>query len=163
MLCSRRSHNTTRDLIYDGPSPVCVNYIHQVSQTDFSTRMDHDMGIGFEDNFDEMFHDAYLNLGNSDDGQKKRPNAAAKNLYRLVEEGTQPLYSTCEKFSRLSFIVRLYLLKCVHGITESAFGDLLELIKEAFPEAQIPSSFNAAQKCKKRFRSRLQEDTCMSK
>ena len=37
-------------------------------------------------------------------------------------------------------------MKCVHGISESGFGDLLDIIKEAFPEAQLPSSFNATKK-----------------
>ena len=41
-------------------------------------------------------------------------------------------------------MIRLYHLKCIHGITESAFGDLLGLIKSAFPEANVPLSFNAA-------------------
>lgn len=38
----------------------------------------------------------------------------------------------------------MYSLKCIHGITESGFRDLLELIREAFPDAHIPLSFNAA-------------------
>ncbi|KAL8092454.1 hypothetical protein AgCh_034657 [Apium graveolens] len=42
------------------------------------------------------------------------------------------------------FMIRLYHLKCVHGISESAFGELLKLIKEVFPEAHLPLSFNAA-------------------
>ncbi|WOG86281.1 hypothetical protein DCAR_0205482 [Daucus carota subsp. sativus] len=71
------------------------------------------------------------------------PNAEAKKFYRLVEEGKKPLYPGCTNFSMLSFIIRLYRLKCVHGITESGFSDLLILIKEAFPEANVPISFTA--------------------
>ncbi|XP_074346497.1 uncharacterized protein LOC141685284 [Apium graveolens] len=33
---------------------------------------------------------------------------------------------------------------CVHGISESAFGELLSLMKDAFPNAHLPLSFNAA-------------------
>ena len=41
-------------------------------------------------------------------------------------------------------MVRLYYLKYVHGISESTFGDLLKLINEAFPQADLPLSFNVA-------------------
>ncbi|KAL6547302.1 hypothetical protein OROMI_023023 [Orobanche minor] len=58
-------------------------------------------------------------------------NAEAMKFYRHVREGKQPLYPGCTKFSRLSFMIKLYHLKCIHGITESAFGELLQLIKDA--------------------------------
>jgi len=38
----------------------------------------------------------------------------------------------------------MYSLKCVHGISEAGLSDILELIKDAFPEANIPLSFKAA-------------------
>ncbi|KAK1393546.1 hypothetical protein POM88_012602 [Heracleum sosnowskyi] len=80
-------------LICDGPCPMCVSYIYEVAHTTFSTKMDHDMGMGgLEDNFDDMFHGTYRNLENCDEGLSKGPNTDVKNLYRLFEDGKQPLY-----------------------------------------------------------------------
>jgi hypothetical protein len=74
------------------------------------------------------------------------PNEDARRFYQLVEEGKQPLYPGCKKFSRLSFLVRLYHWKCIHGVTESAFGEILQLIKEVVPDINVPASFNSAKK-----------------
>ena len=71
-------------------------------------------------------------------------NADARGFYKLVEEGKQPLYPGCKNFTHLGFIVKLYLLKCTHGFTESAFRGILKLIKEAFPHVNLPSSFSVA-------------------
>ena len=101
--------------------------------------MESDGGIDLGDNIADMLHRTH----NYED-KSKLPNEEAKRFYRLVEDGKQPLYQGCKNFTRLSFLIRLYSLKYVHGMTESAFGSLLELIKEAFPQAHIPLSFNAA-------------------
>ena len=69
---------------------------------------------------------------------------SASKFYRHVEDGKQPLYPGSKKFTRLGFIVKLYQLKCIHGFSESSFSAILELIKEAFPDVNLPPSFNAA-------------------
>ncbi|XP_074363733.1 uncharacterized protein LOC141704386 [Apium graveolens] len=150
MLCPckncRNGKWHTQDLIYDhlichGPCPLYANWICEVSSKDHRIDIERAENMGFEDSFtfgdnlDEMFHRTNDTTG---------PNDDAKKFYGHLEEGKQPLYPGCKKFSRLSFIIRLYSLKCIHGISESGFGDLLELIKDAFPEAHIPLSFNAA-------------------
>lgn len=71
---------------------------------------DDDLELGnsnsnFEDNLEEMFN------------KVNGPNADAKQFYAHVEEGKQPLYPGSKKFFRLSFIIRLYSLKCINGIT----------------------------------------------
>ncbi|KMT08055.1 hypothetical protein BVRB_6g144090 [Beta vulgaris subsp. vulgaris] len=70
----------------------------------------------------------------------------AKKFYKLVEDWKQELYPGCKMFSKLSFLIRLYLLKCLHGITNNGFSDILELILELIPEAKLPKSFNEAKK-----------------
>ena len=140
-----------RDVIYDhlicsGPSSINVKWICDISRSKSRSTddiMDHEMGMGFGDNLDAMFTctgQKYENLKACGDA----PNAEAKRFYEHVKEGKQPLYPGCNNFSRLSFIIRLYYLKCVHGISEAAFGELLKLIKDAFPQAHLPLSFNAA-------------------
>ncbi|KAL6547848.1 hypothetical protein OROHE_009553 [Orobanche hederae] len=133
-------------LICSGPSPLHVKWICEVSQTKVvgsSDFMDGDTRMDFGGNLDTMFNCAGKKFQNLDDCED-RPNAEAKSFYWHVEEGKQPLYPGCTNFSRLSFLIKLYHLKCVHGISESAFGELFKLIKEAFPDAVLPLSFNAA-------------------
>ncbi|XP_074328065.1 uncharacterized protein LOC141665977 [Apium graveolens] len=107
--------------------------------------MDIDIGMGLGDEFEAMMQNVY-GTGNdtSEHGVKKGMNADARKLYRLVNEGRQPLYPESKKFTHLSFIVRLYQLKCIHGFSEVAFSDLLDLIKEALPNINVSSSFNSA-------------------
>lgn len=136
-------------LIYNGPSPLHMKWIFDVSRSDVGMddeHMDWEGGIDFGDNLREMLHLTQINRQNIEEGQPSRPSVNAENLHRCFEDGRQPLYPGCKKFSRLSFIISLYSLKCQHGITESAFGDILELIREAFPQAHIPLSFSAAKK-----------------
>ncbi|CAI8608944.1 unnamed protein product [Vicia faba] len=70
----------------------------------------------------------------------------AKEYYELAREGEQPLYEGCIRYSRLSFLVKLYHIKCLCGLSEKAMTMILELIKDAFEYANIPSSFYEAKK-----------------
>ncbi|KAK6775917.1 hypothetical protein RDI58_026918 [Solanum bulbocastanum] len=70
------------------------------------------------------------------------PNEDAKKFYNLVEEASQELYPGCTRFSKLSFTLHLYLLKCLYGWSNESFTSLLELLKEVMPEMNIPLSYN---------------------
>ncbi|CAI8595258.1 unnamed protein product [Vicia faba] len=70
----------------------------------------------------------------------------AKEYYELAREGEQPLYEGCRRYSRLSFLVKLYHIKCLCGLSEKEMTMILELIKDAFEYANIPSSFYEAKK-----------------
>ncbi|KAI9084429.1 hypothetical protein K1719_033619 [Acacia pycnantha] len=50
------------------------------------------------------------------------------------------------KYSKLSFLIKLYHIKCLCGITDKAMSMFLELLRDAFPDADIPSSFYEAKK-----------------
>ncbi|XP_059292523.1 uncharacterized protein LOC132045979 [Lycium ferocissimum] len=99
------------------------------------------------DDIDGLLHDTFRNVeGDLRHGVREGPSEDAKRFFKLVEEGKQELYLGCKNFSKLSFTIRLYLFKCIHGLSNVTFSDLLDLIKEAFPFAQIPESFNKAKK-----------------
>ncbi|XP_020249217.1 uncharacterized protein LOC109826604 [Asparagus officinalis] len=70
----------------------------------------------------------------------------AKKFYKLVEEGQQELFPGCKTFSKLSFIIRLYLHKCIHGLSNEAFDDSLTLWREAIPDIKLPKSFYEAKR-----------------
>ena len=66
------------------------------------------MGMDFTDNLDAMFNFTGMKFNNLADCEGV-PNAEAKRFYQHVKEGKQPLYPGCTNFSRLSFMVRLFI------------------------------------------------------
>ncbi|XP_058763944.1 uncharacterized protein LOC131637364 [Vicia villosa] len=70
----------------------------------------------------------------------------SKEYYELAREREQPLYEGCRRYSRLSFLLKLYHIKCLCGLSEKAMTMILELIKDAFEYANIPSSLYEAKK-----------------
>ncbi|XP_074313753.1 uncharacterized protein LOC141648947 [Silene latifolia] len=100
----------------------------------------------FHDNTDTLLEDRFRNPYEGSTNVQNGPNDEAKKFYRLLEEGEQELYPGCKNFSKLSFIIRLFLYKSLHGISNTAFNDLLRLLRDMVPEAKIPGNFNEARK-----------------
>ena len=63
----------------------------------------------------------------------------------MVEEAETELYPGCGR-SKLSFLVRLYQIKVMCGWTDSSLTKLLDLLKEWFPNIQLPDSFYKTKK-----------------
>jgi hypothetical protein len=70
----------------------------------------------------------------------------AKEFYELAKDGEQPLYEGCKKYSKLAFLVKLYHIKCLCGMSDKSMTMILELLQDAFEHAKIPSSFYEAKK-----------------
>ena len=100
------------------------------------------------DDIDRLLDDTFRNVVDNQrhEGVREGPPEDAKIFFKLVEEAEEELYPECKNFSMLSFTIRLYLFKCIHKLTVVAFLDLLYLIREGFPFAQIPGSFYKAKK-----------------
>ncbi|XP_060202678.1 uncharacterized protein LOC132631095 [Lycium barbarum] len=79
------------------------------------------------------------------------PNDKAKEFYELMRDGEQELYQGCVKYSKLSFLVRLYHIKCMCGMSDKAMTMIIELLHDAFENAKIPKSFYEAKKTIKKF------------
>ncbi|KAH0650428.1 hypothetical protein KY284_030340 [Solanum tuberosum] len=54
-------------------------------------------------------------------------------IFKLLEDASQQLYSGCDTFSKLSLIVKLFQIKCLHGLSDKATDSILKLIKRALP------------------------------
>jgi hypothetical protein len=80
---------------------------------------------GNEDNFG----------GNEQETQVNKDDV--NEFYRLLEDGQQELYPGCRKFTKLSFMIRLYLIKSLGGISNASFDSILELLKESLPEGEV--------------------------
>lgn len=70
----------------------------------------------------------------------------AKEFYELLKDGEQALYEGCMKYSKLSFLIKLYHIKCLCGISDKALAMILELLHDAFDQANIPPSGYEAKK-----------------
>ncbi|XP_043694159.1 uncharacterized protein LOC122644850 [Telopea speciosissima] len=72
---------------------------------------------------------------------------AMKKYERLMEDANLPLYPGNERFTKLSFILRLYHIKCLCKLSNKAFSLLLDLLKEAFLEPNsLPKSLYKTKK-----------------
>ncbi|GMJ10414.1 hypothetical protein HRI_004710600 [Hibiscus trionum] len=96
---------------------------------------DYHQSVG-EDDCDIGFND-FTEMGRS--GCVQEPNGEAENFYNLLNEMSEPLYEG-SKYSKLSFSIRLFHLKCLGGWTGNSFTQLLEFLNEMFPFAKIPQS-----------------------
>ncbi|XP_015159585.1 uncharacterized protein [Solanum tuberosum] len=102
----------------------------------------------------EILHDIYHGVSNNSHDfvettelGHEEPNIEAKNFYRLMKDVEIRLYPNCEKFSKLSFIVRLFQMKCMHGWSITSFDSLLKLLSDALPKENVlPNSLYEVQK-----------------
>ncbi|CAN6691810.1 unnamed protein product [Malus baccata var. baccata] len=57
-----------------------------------------------------------------------------ENFKQKVEEAEAPLYEGCTKYTKLSATVVLYKIKASNGATDKLFDELLQALKDMFPE-----------------------------
>ena len=66
---------------------------------------------------------------------------------KLYEASNEPLYEGCTSFSKLSFILHLFHLKCLFKWPDKSFSMLIDLLLDAFPQIKnFPSSYYQAKK-----------------
>ncbi|RYR53458.1 hypothetical protein Ahy_A06g028586 [Arachis hypogaea] len=81
-----------------------------------------------------------------DDNIEEDPHQGAKRFQRLMRDYEQSLYPD-SGISRLSFIVKLFQMKCRNGWSNNSVDALLLFLKSIFPkENSCPTSFYDAQK-----------------
>ncbi|KAL4390753.1 hypothetical protein AHAS_Ahas03G0176600 [Arachis hypogaea] len=110
-------------------------------RSDSDSEIDSESETNSYDNMDALLNDRFRDVAQAE-GIKEGMNEDAKKFYNLVEEASKELCPGCDGFSTLSFTIQLYLLKCQHGWSNASFTSLLELLKEAIPNLNIPTSFN---------------------
>ncbi|XP_058787489.1 uncharacterized protein LOC131661866 isoform X2 [Vicia villosa] len=94
-------------------------------------------------NMEDVDRETFINEHNV---QQYEVGDNSDKFFKLLKEAEQNLYPGC-KFTKLSFIVHLYHLKCLNGWTDKSFSMLLELLCDAFPkENTLPKSFYETKK-----------------
>lgn len=100
-----------------------------------------------------MLHDAFGMHGfeytagtNDDTSPPSGPTSAAESFFHAMEDAKVELYPGCGR-TKLSFLVRLYQIKCLHSWTNTSFTELLTLLKDWFPKGvNLPPSFYKTKK-----------------
>lgn len=117
-------------------------FLHGESVPCTSSTQEFNNGIDLDSQDDmlHMLHDTYPTTGEG-------TNEDAEKFYKLVKDAQQELYPGCKTFTKLSFIVKLFHLKCINGWSDKSFGMLLKLLQEAFPSGHsLPGTFYETKK-----------------
>jgi hypothetical protein len=77
----------------------------------------------------------------------EEPNEQAKAFFKLLKEVEKELYTGCKKATKISFIVRLFQIKCMFGLSNSALEAILHLFSLSLPEGHcIPDTLDKGRK-----------------
>ena len=99
--------------------------------------------------------DEHLEYTDLSDSSPEEDNVAAEgqdeisnqdNFSSYSNDADSSLYDGCESYSELSFLVRLFHLKCLNGWTQQSFTLLLEVLSNQFPDTSLPKTFHEAKK-----------------
>ncbi|XP_074290266.1 uncharacterized protein LOC141616998 [Silene latifolia] len=86
----------------------------------------------------------------NDDCREEEPHKKHVNeaiIDKLINDAQIPLYPGCEELSKLSFILKLFQIKCMDGMTNKAFSSILKMFKNTLPKgADVSSSYCEARK-----------------
>jgi len=66
------------------------------------------------------------------------------NFDALLKDNNESLYEGCRKYSKLSFMLKLYHIKCMCRMSDKAMTMILDLLKKAFEHAKFLKSFYEA-------------------
>ncbi|XP_009776215.2 uncharacterized protein [Nicotiana sylvestris] len=73
------------------------------------------------------------------------PTSNNKDFFELLRDGRQELYEG-SKYSKLEFLLKLYHIKCLSGLSDKGMTMILDLLRDTFKFAKIPHSFYEAKK-----------------
>ncbi|XP_042974859.1 uncharacterized protein LOC122306494 [Carya illinoinensis] len=109
-------------------------------------------GDVYIDDMDRMFSDIRVaTFGDAPEDNTTSPTHSAipqsslsTTFDQLLEDAQRPLFYGCTKFSKLSFVVKLLHIKTLGGWSIKSFDMLLSLLRSAFPNAELPQSYEEA-------------------
>ncbi|KAM1221217.1 hypothetical protein TB2_008819 [Malus domestica] len=133
-------------LVINGIDPSYTTWVFHGEQEPILQQHDYD-------NVTETYQ-MYRDVLAEDDGTGKANLLIGdENFKQKVEEAEAPLYEGCTKYTKLSATVVLYKIKASNGATDKLFDELLQALKDMFPE-----DFEQLETCPKCGFSRWQDD-----
>lgn len=102
--------------------------------------------LQLENPMQNMLNDLGATL--EDDGVRHNMEHDEDNaeFHALMNDNNQPLCEGCTKYSKLSFLLKLYHIKCMCKMSDKGMTMIIELLKDAFEHAKLPNSFYEAKK-----------------
>ncbi|KAL6195847.1 hypothetical protein ACLB2K_031464 [Fragaria x ananassa] len=98
----------------------------------------------------KFFHEAHgmgendVEIGESEDEEMFEDS---NEFLKFVEDGDQPLYHGCDHTTKMNFLVKSFISKAKHVLSDVCYGDFLEFIKGLLPEENlVPLMVNDAKK-----------------
>jgi len=70
----------------------------------------------------------------------EEPNESVNNFFKLLTEAQKELYPGCKEATKVSFIIRIYQMKCMHGFSNNGIQSILDLFALFHPE--IPDTLD---------------------
>ena len=101
-----------------------------------------------ENPLDTMMNDAfrhYRHEATTDEMLNEMPREDHSDFYEFVRDGNETLYEG-SKCTKLEFIIKLYHIKVLCGLSDKAMTMILDLLRDTFDEAKLPPSFYEAKK-----------------
>ncbi|XP_028184582.1 uncharacterized protein LOC114371312 [Glycine soja] len=156
----------TRDIVEDHLlyKPFPQNYViwdlHGEKQALESSQVEdvfQDSGVQPQNPMEMMINDAFEqyrqhdpNVGasqplNEDEIVNDEPREDHNGFYELLNDGSQTLYEG-SKYTKLEFIIKLYHIKVLCGLSDKAMAMILDLLNDAFEKAKFPPSIYEAKK-----------------
>jgi hypothetical protein len=80
-------------------------------------------------------------------GDEDETNGHANVFFKLLQEAKKELYPGCEDGTKISFIVELFQVKCMYGISNKAMEGVLFPISKFLPEDHcVPNTMEKVQR-----------------
>lgn len=107
----------------------------------------------FENSIETMVKDAFGHYKeqetNIDEShlpeENEGPNEDSSDFHEFINNGNQTLHEG-SKYTKLEFLLKLYHIKILCGLSDKALTMILDLLREAFQQAKLPPSFYEAKK-----------------
>ncbi|XP_057247474.1 uncharacterized protein LOC104885382 [Beta vulgaris subsp. vulgaris] len=165
--CNNSRHKTREeiynDLLLNGIVRSYVRWIYHGEYKPLLKRSRNDLGEGSSDDIFRMIHERFsIGVSNNDvdddlDEEQQSTEASlpkytkgtkeARIFENLMRDAHKTLYPGCDEFSKLSFILKLFQIKCMDDMTNKAFTSMLQMFKSALPKgADVPSNYYEARK-----------------
>lgn len=101
----------------------------------------------YADNSGTFTEDGNVTATEAEGRKNEEPNECAKAFFNLLKDAEKELYPGCKEVTKLSFIVRLFQIKCMFGMSNKALEAILELFSLVLPKDHyIPNSLEKVQK-----------------
>ncbi|XP_026410820.1 uncharacterized protein LOC113306051 [Papaver somniferum] len=157
-VCQERSR-IVDDLVCYGMLPSYTNWIHhgersvstpapEIRNEDVEVDTDVDAdGIRIRDDLSGLLGDAFPNEVDNMENMQDGTEDVNLNFKKLLEQSKKEFYPGCDKMTVLSFVIRLWHIKCINQLSNKAFTMMLQLARDSFPDGcSLPKNFT---QCKK--------------